>query len=222
LKTVRSVVSLSWFTWFLMKTWFPLLMSGLKMTDLFYGLKRATCVLLLAGVTVLSGCASFSPYSVSEGTIEGYLRDAVADFDRQQLQSGSPLGLSLSNADITLGPDGRDVAVVDLTGQVSLNAMMMKLPVDISLKIEGAPVYDSREKAIYLRKLRLLDSRIESSFFKGDLKPVTDSVMGVVSGMLETMPVYRLDQGNATQRMFGMVPLDIRVAQGRIEFIMAE
>jgi hypothetical protein len=179
-------------------------------------------VLLLAGVTVLSGCACFSPYSVSEGTIEGYLRDAVADFDRQQLQSGSPLGLSLSNADITLGPDGRDVAVVDLTGQVSLNAMMMKLPVDISLKIEGAPVYDSREKAIYLRKLRLLDSRIESSFFKGDLKPVTDSVMGVVSGMLETMPVYRLDQGNATQRMFGMVPLDIRVAQGRIEFIMAE
>lgn len=192
------------------------------MTDIFKAPKRAVFVVLMAAVSLLGGCASFSPYSVSEGTIEGYLQDAVAEFDRQQLQTGSPIGLSLSNADITLGPDGRDVAVIDLSGQVSLNAMMMKLPVDIALKVEGAPVYDSKEKAIYLRRLQLLDSSIESSFFKGDLKPVTDNVMRVVSQMLETMPVYRLDEANATQRMFGMVPLDIRVAPGRIEFIMAE
>ena len=192
------------------------------MTDRFSVYMRALRPLLFASLLVLGGCASLSPYSVSEGTIEGYLQDAVAEFDSQQLQSGSPLGLSLSNADITLGPDGRDVAVIDLTGQVSLNALMMKLPVDIMLKIEGAPVYDSQEKAIYLRRLQLLDSRIESSFFKGDLKPVTDNVMRVVAQMLETMPVYRLDESNATQRMFGMVPLDIRVAPGRIEFVMAE
>jgi hypothetical protein len=192
------------------------------MTERFNVYRRAFCLLLLAAMAILGGCASFSPYSVSEGTIEGYLRDAVADFDRQQLQGGSPIGLSLSNADITLGPDGRDVAVIDLTGQVSLNALVMKLPVDIMLKVEGAPVYDSKEKAIYLRRLQLLDSRIESSFFKGDLKPVTDNIMGVVSQMLETMPVYRLDQTSASQRMFGMVPVDIRVAPGRIEFVMAK
>lgn len=192
------------------------------MTDILKAPKRAAFLLLIGAVALLGGCASFSPYSVSEGTIEGYLQDAVAEFDRQQLKSGSPIGLSLSNADITLGPDGRDVAVIDLSGQVSLNAMMIKLPVDIALKVEGAPVYDSKEKAIYLRRLQLLDSRIESSFFKGDLKPVTDNVMRVVSQMLETMPVYRLDQTNTTQRMFGMVPLDIRVAPGRIEFVMAE
>lgn len=197
-------------------------MSGLKMTDRFNVYRRAVCLFLFASMAILGGCASFSPYSVSEGTIEGYLQDAVAEFDSQQLQNGSPLGLSLSNADITLGPDGRDVAVIDLTGQVSLNALMMKLPVDIMLKIEGAPVYDSQEKAIYLRRLQLLDSRIESSFLKGDLKPVTDNVMRVVSQMLETMPVYRLDESSSTQRMFGMVPVDIRVAPGRIEFVMAE
>ena len=192
------------------------------MTDRLSVFKRAVFLPLIVSMAILGGCASFSPYSVSEGTIESYLQDAVTEFDRQQLQNGSPLGLSLSNADITLGPDGRDVAVIDLTGQVSLNALMMKLPVDIVLKLEGAPVYDSQEKAIYLRRLQLLDSRIESSFFKGDLKPVTDSVMRVVSQMLETMPVYRLDEANATQRMFGLVPLDIRVAPGRIEFVMAK
>ncbi len=181
---------------------------------------RLSCALVIS--ILVTGCASFSPYSISESTIERHLQDAVSEFDRQQLKSGSPLGLSLSNADITLGPDGRDVAVIDLAGQVSLNALMVKLPVDIALKVEGAPVYDSKEKAVFIRRLRLLESSVDSSFFKGDLAPVTDNVMRVVAQMLETMPVYRLDEADSAQRMFGMVPMDVRVAPGRLEFVMAE
>ncbi|GGC80723.1 hypothetical protein GCM10011362_31650 [Marinobacter halophilus] len=177
-------------------------------------------VLVLA--LLASGCASMSPYSISEGEIERHLKKAVADYDRQQLQSGSPLSLSLSDANITLGPDGRDVAVIDLRGQVALKALIAKLPVDLALKVEGAPVYDSQERAVYLRRLKLLESSIDSPFFKGDLAPVTSSVMRVVAQMLETMPVYRLDDSNLTQRMFGLVPVDIRVAPGRLEFVMAD
>ncbi|MFO7994713.1 MAG: DUF1439 domain-containing protein [Marinobacter sp.] len=183
---------------------------------------RLLAVVVLFGLVLLGGCASLSPYSISEATLERHLQDTVSEFDRQQLQSGSPLSLSLSNADVTLGPDGRDVAVIDLRGQVSLNALLAKLPVDIALKVEGAPVYDSEEKAIYIRRLQLLESSIDSSFFKGDLKPVTDTVMRAVAQMLETMPVYRLDEKDFTQRMFGMVPMGIRVAPGRLEFVMAE
>ncbi|PXX90474.1 DUF1439 domain-containing protein [Marinobacter vulgaris] len=177
---------------------------------------------ILFALALLGGCASLSPYSISEATLERHLQDTVSDFDRQQLQSGSPLSLSLSNADVTLGPDGRDVAVIDLRGQVSLNALLAKLPVDIALKVEGAPVYDSEEKAIYIRRLQLLESSIDSPFFKGDLKPVTDTVMRAVAQMLETMPVYRLDEADFAQRMFGMVPMGVRVAPGRLEFVMAE
>lgn len=183
---------------------------------------RFLSVIVLMSLVLLGGCASLSPYSISEATLERHLQDTVSDFDRQQLQSGSPLSLSLSNADITLGPDGRDVAVIDLRGQVSLNALMAKLPVDIALKVEGAPVYDSEEKAIYIRRLQLLESSIDSPYFKGDLKPVTDTVMRAVAQMLETMPVYRLDETDFTQRMFGMVPMGVRVAPGRLEFVMAE
>ena len=178
--------------------------------------------LMILAVTLISGCATLSPYSISEGELGRHLQDAVATFDRDQLQSGSPLSLSLSNADITLGPDGRDVAVIDLGGQVALNALMTRLPVDISLKVEGAPVYDAKEKAVYIRRLQLLDSSIDSPFFKGDLKPVTDTVMRAVAQMLETMPVYRLDETDFAQRMFGMVPMDVRVAPGRLEFVMSE
>lgn len=179
--------------------------------------------LMIMAVTLLaSGCASMSPYSISEAELEQHLKDVVADYDRDQLQSGSPLSLSLDDADITLGPDGRNVAVIDVRGQVALNALMAKLPVDIALKVEGAPYYDSKEKAIYIRRLQLLDSSIDSPFFKGDLAPVTDTVMRVVAQMLETMPVYRLDETNLAQRMFGMVPMDVRVAPGRLEFVMAD
>ncbi|AZT83116.1 DUF1439 domain-containing protein [Marinobacter sp. NP-4(2019)] len=180
-----------------------------------------SAVLILA-VSLISGCASLSPYSISEGTLERHLQDAVTDFDRKQLQSGSPLSLSLNDADITLGPDGRDVAVIDLRGQVALNALMAKLPVDLALKVEGAPVYDSEERAVYIRRLQLLESSIDSPLFKGDLKPVTDNVMRVVAHMLETMPVYRLDDTDLAQRMVGMVPMDVRVAPGRLEFVMSE
>lgn len=182
-------------------------------------ISRALLVLMLV---LASGCASLSPYSISEGELEKHLRDVVSEFDRNQLNSGSPLSLSLDSADVTLGPDGRDVAVIDLKGQVALNALMAKLPVDIALKVEGAPVYDSTEKAIFIRRLQLLESSIDSPFFKGDLKPVTDTVMRLVAQMLETMPVYRLDETDFAQRMFGVMPVDVRVAPGRLEFVMAD
>ena len=184
--------------------------------------KSGLWALILLTLTLTGGCASLSPYSISEGELERHLQDVVSDFDRQQLKSGSPLSLSLSDADITLGPDGRDVAVIDVKGQVAVNAMLARLPVDIALKVEGAPVYDSTEKAIFIRRLRLLDSSVESPFFRGDLKPVTDNVMRAVAQMLETMPVYCLDETNFAQRMFGAMPVDVRVAPGRLEFVMAD
>lgn len=178
--------------------------------------------LLLAGVSVLAGCASFSPYSISEDELERHLQDVVADFDREQLQNGSPLSVSLADADITLGPDGREVVVVAVHGQVALNALLTRLPVDIMLEVEGTPVYDRQEKAVYIRRLQLLESRIDSPLFSGDLAPVTDHVMRLVAQMLETMPVYRLDDSSLTQRLLGQMPVAVRVAPGRLELVMDE
>ncbi|MEQ5836818.1 DUF1439 domain-containing protein [Marinobacter sp. R17] len=179
-------------------------------------------ILAFAAALTLSGCASLSPYSVSENTLEGYLQNAVADFDRQQLKAGSPLSVSLDQADITLGPDGREVAVLDIAGQVAVNAFMTKLPVDLKLKVEGAPVYDREERAVYIRRLKLLDSSIDSQFFKGDLKPVTDNVMRLVAQWLETVPVYRLDENSFAERMIGMAPVDVKVVPGKLVLVPAE
>lgn len=183
-------------------------------------------IVLALLASLLSGCAGIpglSAYSVSEGTLERHLRQAFTDFDRQQLNAGSPISLALQDADITLGPDGRDVAVISLGGEAAATILGTRLPVNIALKVEGAPMYDSQEKAIFIRRVQLLESSVNSPLLgSANLQPVADSVMRIVAQVLETTPVYRLDESDARQRLLGMAGLDIRVAPGRIEFVRPE
>lgn len=187
--------------------------------------RLARSLLLLAAVAgpaLLSGCAGLSPYSISESSLEGYLQSELRDFDKSQLTMGSPLSLNFDTVDLEVGPDGRDVIVLDLAGQVALNVLLTRLPVDLTLKVEGAPVYDNEEKAIFIRRLKLLDSKIDSPFISQDLKPVTDGAMRLVAQLLETVPVYRLNESDLGPRLLGMMNMDIKVAPGRLVFVTAD
>ncbi|AZZ95250.1 MULTISPECIES: DUF1439 domain-containing protein [unclassified Hahella] len=177
---------------------------------------------ILVLMSLLSGCAALSPFSISEATLESYMQEQVSRYDRQQLESGSPLSLALDKVDVTLGPEGRDVAVLELNGEVAVNALMAKLPVGVFLKVEGAPYYNSQEKAVYIRRLRLLDSRIDSPYFKGDFKPVTDNAMRFLAQMLETMPVYRLDDANLAGQFMSLTNMDLKVAPGKLVFVPSD
>ncbi len=181
-----------------------------------------TRLLPLALLLLMGGCASLTSYTITESEVEHHLQRQVAAFDREQLESGSPLSVALGKVDVELGPDGRDVVVLDVNGEVALNALMMRVPVDVALKLEGAPVYSSEDRAVYIRRLKLLDSRVDSPYFKGDLKPATDAAMRVLAQMLETMPVYRLDESDYRQRLIGSVPLDIKVERGRLRIVPAD
>lgn len=179
--------------------------------------------LALMGLLILvAGCATLSPYSISERRLEQYLQDQLQAFDAKQLRAGSPLSLNFDTINMAVGPDGRDVIVLDLGGQVALNAFLARLPVDLRLKLEGAPVYDSAEKAVYIRRLKLLDSRIESPFINQDLKPITDNAMRLVAQWLENVPVYRLNESDLGPRLMGLMNLDIKVAPGRLIFVSAD
>lgn len=173
-------------------------------------------------ISLVSGCAGLSPYSISEGALEQYLQSELRAFDKGQLSMGSPLSLNFDTVDLDVGPDGRDVIVLDLAGQVALNVLLTRLPVDLTLKIEGSPVYDNEEKAIYIRRLKLLDSKIDSPFISRDLKPVTDSAMRLAAQLLETVPVYRLNETDLGPRLLGMMNMDIKVAPGRLTFVTAD
>lgn len=181
-------------------------------------------MILLATIALFNvGCATLTTYEVSEAELEGYLQTAVKNFDRQQAQSGSPLSLELQEAHIDVGPEDRDVVVLDVKGEAAINAILAKIPVDVTLKIEGAPVYSGKDKAVYIKRLRLIDSQVKSPYLQGNaekqIKPVADMVMATLAKMLEDMPVYRLDESDPRQRLLGTMPVDIIVGNGKLRIV---
>ena len=181
-------------------------------------------ILLLALVAILNvGCTTLATYEVNEAELEQYLQTAVKNFDRQQAQSGSPLSVELDTAHIVVGPEDRDVVVLDVTGQAALNAVLTKIPVDLKLKIEGAPVYSGKDKAVYIKRLNLVDSQVSSPFLQGNaekqIKPVVNMVMATLAKLLEDMPVYRLDENDPRQKLLSTMPVDIVVARGKLRIV---
>ena len=179
-------------------------------------------LLFVVVALLLNGCASLGSYTVSESDIEKHFQSAVKKFDYEQLKAGSPLSITLNDIDIKIGPDNRDVIQLAIEGEIAFNAILMEIPVDISVNVEGAPVYISKDNAIYIRRLKLLDSRVESMFLKGKNELITDNFMGVLSKLLETIPVYQLDESDFTQRLIATIPTDIKVGRGKLIFVPSE
>ncbi|SHF54762.1 Protein of unknown function [Modicisalibacter ilicicola DSM 19980] len=172
---------------------------------------------LLAGLMLLTGCANMMSSSVSEATLERHLQKAVADFDREQLRAGSPLSLTLDSTDITVGPEGRDTVLLEVAGQATFSALASRLPADIELSLEGTPYFDAEEGAIYIRRLQLLDSRVNAPWMPIDLTPVTQMAARLVAQRLETVPVYRLDEAGWGTRALAR-GMTLRTEPGRLVF----
>lgn len=168
---------------------------------------------------LLASCATISPYSIGESELKGYLLDTLQEFDRQQLKSGSPLGLSIDDADVDIGPDGREVIRLKLGGTASVNALLRSIPAKFVLDIEGTPVFDNDEKAIYVRRFALNDANLELPFIKQDLKPVTRQIMAVVTQYLEQVPVYRLSADSIAGRLTSLKAMQIQVSQGKLNLV---
>lgn len=183
------------------------------------------CLRLFLFVSVsvfLTACASMRPYSLTADDLESFTKTAFRKLDNEQLQSGSPLSMSLHDLDIKIGPDGRDVVQLEVEFEAALNAFLIKVPATLHIKVEGQPIYDGKEKAIYIKRMALLDSRVESSFLNAEIDPLAKQAFGLLGKMLETVPVYRLDANNLTERILMTSPLNIKVVPGRIAFEMAK
>ncbi len=183
-------------------------------------MKRLFAMLSLP-LTLISGCATFTPYSIDEATIESKIQKRVAEFDEQQRASGSPLTLKLEKAKVTLGPDKRQVAVVDLTGTASLETFLATIPVDVEFSVEGSPVYDREEKAVFIRDLKLLNSRLDTQMGSLDLTPYAGVLTDIANQLLTDKPLYRLNEENLGQRLFTRMNLGIEVQPGRIAMVPA-
>ncbi|XOZ33769.1 DUF1439 domain-containing protein [Halomonadaceae bacterium KBTZ08] len=183
-------------------------------------MKRIARTALLALLPVFAGgCASFTPYSVDESTIESHISDRVDTFSRDLSDRGIPVVLELTSADVTIGPKNRDVAVVDFGARAVLQAP--RIPINLNFSIEGTPVYEAQEKAIYIRDLKVLSTNVEAAGNAFDLTPVTGTLSDIAAQFLNERPVYQLDEEDAGARLFGMMNLKIEVKPGRLALVPA-
>ncbi|MEQ6885898.1 DUF1439 domain-containing protein [Salicola sp. Rm-C-2C1-2] len=183
-------------------------------------MKRITRTALLMLLPVVAGgCASFSPYSVDESTIESHLRDRIASFSQDLSDRGLPVTLELTSADIAIGPEGRNVAVVDFGGRAVLQAP--RIPIDLDFSVEGTPVYEAEKKAIYIRDLKVLSTNVEAAGSAFDLSPITGTLSDIAAQFLNERPVYRLNEEEAGARLFGMMSLRLDVQPGRLTLVPA-
>jgi hypothetical protein len=167
-----------------------------------------------------SACTTLATYDIDEAELEARLHENVKRFDQQQAESGSPLSVSLEHIDIDIGPDEREVVVLDAKGKAELNAIIARIPVGLRLKVEGTPVYSGKEKAVYIRRLTLIDSSVDSPLIKAaESRVLVQALMMTLSQRLEDTPVYRLDESDPRQKLLSTMPVDIVVGKGKLRVI---
>lgn len=179
----------------------------------------ARTALLTLLPALVGGCASFSPYSVDEAALETHISDRIAGYTHDLSDQGIPFTVELTNADVSIGPEERDVAVVDFAGRAVLKAP--RIPIDLSFSVEGKPEYESEERAIYIRNLKVLSTHVEAAGNAFDLSPISGALSDVASQLLNDQPVYRLDEDDTGARLFSLMDLQIDIQPGRLALVPA-
>jgi len=178
-------------------------------------------LIMLCCLAVLSGCSQIqqmAAYSVSEAELEQMLRQQLPELTRKATVAGIPLTMQVEKMLVDIGPNNSDVVRLDTSASAALSLFGLSYPANMQLKIEAVPYYDGTEKAVYLRSVKLLNSSIEASGYRGNLAPVTNEMLQLINGYLANNPVYKLDMTNPTVKLLTAVPVNMAVQDGRISF----
>jgi hypothetical protein len=178
------------------------------------------CILLFV-ISILTGCSQLqqmSAYNVTEADLEQLLRQQLPELTRQANVAGIPLTMKVDAMQVDIGPDNSEVVRVNTAATAALSLFGLSYPASMQLQVEGVPYYDGSQKAVYLRSVKLLDSSIEASGYRGNLAPVTNELLQLINAYLANNPVYILDSTNPTVKLLTAMPVNMAVQSGRIIF----
>ena len=163
---------------------------------------------------LLTACASVSQYSVSESEIEKSLYILLENETRNLTQG--LVETQIDTLDLQIGPNSRDIIKLSLAGETAINALFARFPAKLDLIIEGRPVYDRQQNAIFLRDLNLLQSKVDAFGYQGDMAIASAGMMQMVRSVLENQPVYRLD--DSRYAWLSKAPVGMSIAPGKLVF----
>lgn len=179
-------------------------------------------ILLLVVTLFLAACAStqnMSVYSFTNSEVEGLLAKQLPKMSDKVSVMGLPLKLDVNDISVNIGPDNSDVVVLGADTSAQIKAFALKYPIRLKLQIQGRPYYDSKEKAVFLKDVKLLDSTLNAGKFKGNLGSLDQQAMEVINSFLSKNPVYRLNTSDPKVMLLSKLPLDMKISQGVIKLV---
>ena len=111
---------------------------------------------------------------------------------------------------------GNGFAACDTDGRVSIAGVAAELT--FAYLGYGNVQGDATQQAVFLRSVKVLNSSIEASGYRGNLAPVSNELLQLINGYLANNPIYTLDTTNPTLKLLSAVPLNMAVQNGRISF----
>ncbi|MFC4700646.1 DUF1439 domain-containing protein [Glaciecola siphonariae] len=181
--------------------------------------KNVQLMLLVFIVMLLNACSatkSLSVYSMSNADLESALRSQLPKLSDELSLMGLPVKFEVDEIDVNIGPNQSESVELSFDSSASIGAFGVSYGVGLDLKVEGSPYYDGEKKAIFVRNVRLLDSRIDAGGYQGNLGLLDDRAMELVNAFLSVTPVYTLNLDDPKVAFISKVPLDMKVSEGAL------
>lgn len=174
---------------------------------------------MMLSVFLLSSCAQFTDmvsYRISESQLEQLILQQAEQQKPRVSIMGFSVPLEITSLTAEIGPDQTDIVRLQAGFNLPIEIFGRSYPVALNLGVEGAPMYDGNEKAVYVRRLNVVNSSIDAGGYSGTLTGLNGQVLEILDEFMSQRPVYRLDPNDRTQQLLMQVPLSLTVEEGAL------
>lgn len=170
----------------------------------------------------MSACTSIgslSIYSLTENELASVIKDELPNLSRNVKVVGIPVKFTVEDAVVLIGPNGRNIIALDLKAIANVSVLFIEYPIRMGLQVEGKPYYDSKQNAIFLKQVDMINANIDAGGYKGDLGVLNNEAMKILSDYLGDNPVYTLDKSDPAQALISSIPLNLQIDNGELRLV---
>lgn len=179
-------------------------------------MKKLFGILLMV---LLAGCSStnqFALLKLSQNDLNQQLNTQLQQRLSPIKLSGVPLQFRSVQVENQIAPEGRSVIQLDLSAEIAAKVAVIQLPLQAAISIEAEPYFDQQRQGVYLRQFKLLDAKVASAGYSGQLKPLSTELQQWLQSWLTRQPVYQLDPNKLEHQLFLKMPLKIQLKPGQM------
>ncbi|MCC5878515.1 MAG: DUF1439 domain-containing protein [Idiomarina sp.] len=182
-------------------------------------------VLLLSIVFVGTACAQIGQlvnYTIGENELE---RLAMSEIEKHRFEvnaAGVSARLNVDDLGFAIDEHGDGKVHVRTNSVINASFFGREYPVKVFLQVAGVPSYSAADHAIYVRRLSLESSSIDTDFGQLNVSGISNEVYGLLHDWLEENPVYRFDQEDSRYQLLQQLGLNISVEPGQIRVSSAQ